>query len=1011
MPGEYLPPVVTRLTGDLDDLIRKVEEAKALIKSLDGTTVRVGFDLDQGSLARAQAAAQAAFAKGVTVPVRFDVNAGGAAARAFAGGAAGGLVGGLLGLAGRGISLFGGVLPGVLGSVGAIHLLIDGIAEVLAIVIPATIALAAFGFAASDAVNNIIRQFTNIHTVMDATGQVIPPMTNAMEQLHKAVQPQVYSMLGDALTIINNKAGEFAGIAKGAADALSYFAARATVAITSQGMSGFLRNAVSDVSGLFNVFGNLAGTLGAVLKNLPGYAQVFLNVLQSVTHGVEVFANSGIGQGLIRFGLAFHGAFIYIGLLGTAVARIIPMILGWVTKLGDSLALTAVRAGFTRLADGIAAFSGGAEAAAALPWGWIALVAAGIGVLAYKVMTAKDATQQWTQAMQTALMSKTAGLAGFTALAGDQVQTISKLTAAQIGLKTQTVGQAQAQTNLTASVHLGTTGLSMQAQRVTDLNSRQTQLTDETNLYNYRLGILAQKYGGAAQAQALLTQAGVKMSQMLDKSSQAWKIVQQMVSGVVQGYAAMAQRGGQLGADLFVLNQQATDQYTAMQKLNQAWQTFTQTISTFQGSAVTVIQTLRTMKTQADANGASFTGVNARSLTLQGTFENQLVPQLQNVIQGMRQAHDSANSMGTVIATFLNPTVHEGALQNAAMRTQIYDMARQAGYTGPNAIRPLTNFVDTMKTSFFNAMQMIRGTGAALGRLPHTENLSISVHGTGQWLAPRGMAAHVGFASGGRIPGFGGGDIIPILAEPGEAIVDKYRARKYAGTLAAMGVKGFTDGGIIPHYSGSARGLGPWATHDYNATANLFANALAQSFQQFMGSATGGRSSAGGQYTRSMLANLWQQAGGPGGYIALTAAAIALAESGGNPLAWNPSGASGLWQILGQVVPGYIFNPFTNALNAVSKFDSARGFSPWTTYTTGAYRAFMDNGGWLMPGNTLVTNNTGEPERVLSPSEMDGGDIIIQIDGQTVFRVMQKHARRYNRRNGVKGSNKAFLPG
>src|SRR6185437_6156863 len=136
--------------------------------------------------------------------------------------------------------------------------------------------------------------------------------------------------------------------------------------------------------------------------------------------------------------------------------------------------------------------------------------------------------------------------------------------------------------------------------------------------------------------------------------------------------------------------------------------------------------------------------------------------------------------------------------------------------------------------------------------------------------------ARPGFARGGRIPGFGGGDHVPILAEPGEAVIDKYRTRKYAGALAAMGVPGFASGGIIPSYSGSPAGLGPWTTHDYNATANLFASALAKSMQTAMipGGMGGGRSSAGGSYNRNMLASLWQQAGGPGGYIALTAAAI-----------------------------------------------------------------------------------------------------------------------------------------
>jgi TP901 family phage tail tape measure protein len=52
-------------------------------------------------------------------------------------------------------------------------------------------------------------------------------------------------------------------------------------------------------------------------------------------------------------------------------------------------------------------------------------------------------------------------------------------------------------------------------------------------------------------------------------------------------------------------------------------------------------------------------------------------------------------------------------------------------------------------------------------------------------------------AAGGRIPGWGGGDRIPILAEAGEAIVDKNRTRKYAGLLGMMGVPGFALGGIV----------------------------------------------------------------------------------------------------------------------------------------------------------------------------------------------------------------------
>ncbi len=85
----------------------------------------------------------------------------------------------------------------------------------------------------------------------------------------------------------------------------------------------------------------------------------------------------------------------------------------------------------------------------------------------------------------------------------------------------------------------------------------------------------------------------------------------------------------------------------------------------------------------------------------------------------------------------------------------------------------------------------------------------------------------------------------------------------------------------------------------------------------------------GGTVSFTGLENLWISAGGPAS-VAAQAAAIAECESGGNPDAYNPSGASGLWQILGQVVPGNIFSPSVNAENAVTKYrDAGDSFSPW----------------------------------------------------------------------------------
>lgn len=85
----------------------------------------------------------------------------------------------------------------------------------------------------------------------------------------------------------------------------------------------------------------------------------------------------------------------------------------------------------------------------------------------------------------------------------------------------------------------------------------------------------------------------------------------------------------------------------------------------------------------------------------------------------------------------------------------------------------------------------------------------------------------------------------------------------------------------------------------------------------------------GGVYSYAALEALWVQAGGPS-WAEAKAAEIAECESGGRWWAHNPSGATGLWQILGAVVPGNLYDPMVNAENAVAKFkDSHDTFSQW----------------------------------------------------------------------------------
>lgn len=100
-------------------------------------------------------------------------------------------------------------------------------------------------------------------------------------------------------------------------------------------------------------------------------------------------------------------------------------------------------------------------------------------------------------------------------------------------------------------------------------------------------------------------------------------------------------------------------------------------------------------------------------------------------------------------------------------------------------------------------------------------------------------------------------------------------------------------------------------------------------------------------YTYSQLKALWIKYGGNAA-SADTAAAVALAESGGVPTASNSNTDGsidrGLWQI--NSVHGSLstFDVAANTKAAIKISNNGSSWSPWVTYTTGAFRKFLSPG-------------------------------------------------------------------
>lgn len=125
-------------------------------------------------------------------------------------------------------------------------------------------------------------------------------------------------------------------------------------------------------------------------------------------------------------------------------------------------------------------------------------------------------------------------------------------------------------------------------------------------------------------------------------------------------------------------------------------------------------------------------------------------------------------------------------------------------------------------------------------------------------------------------------------------------------------------------------------------------------------SATEENSSVPERLSFAALVQLAQNAGF--GADSQTAAAIAMAESGGDPNAYNPEpqdvpgkydrvsaddglGSYGLWQIYAAAHPEFngqdLTDPDTNAGAAFQTYTNSSGFRAWSTFKSGAYQKYL----------------------------------------------------------------------
>ena len=673
-----------------------VEQARIFVTDSGGITIPVYANASLVSFERVQAAAQMlADAHPVQIPV--DVNAGSIAgtiakvdaltAATDALGASAGRAYGVWGALGTQIPLFSGMgVAGIMKTVAAWHLLADVAIEFGAVAIPALIATGTFGVAAAGDIGDMYTHFQNILTITDAMRENMAPLTGGLTAMQNAVKPEVYQLAGEAIDTMSNKMGVFRQLAAGTGTVLDQLGARAEVAISSSGMNVFLKNATSDLQVLGTTIGNVFGIFGNLLKSMPGYAQIISNAIEHATGALEDITSSGIAQGAIKTGLAFHGAAIYIGLAATAFGSLARGGLTVAGNLLEKASVAALRFGSAgEAASGsLMGISAAAAEAAALPWAWIGVAAAGAALLAYRFVEAGDAADSFNAKINAAVAA--APLSQTLAVISDGLQmTQSRLGTASLQMHqfsgaTLAVGKALApvapglhdvsaafakvgdfiDSGLNVPLHalsFGFLNLSTNmgaasrgsaeaaASAVHDYEAYKNEvasLDQQSVTFRSHLAQLGVAFGGTAQAMGILTAAGITSAQMTSKSASSWAQVMAQVQATTVAYQDMGQTGGVLGADMNALDIAASEQATAMSKLNQAWDSTIGIVSggqsafiTFQqdmlsvnqsfqqtgGTSRTVTETFAAASKAAKAAGATMTGLNAASLQLRSTWQ------------------------------------------------------------------------------------------------------------------------------------------------------------------------------------------------------------------------------------------------------------------------------------------------------------------------------------------------------------------------------------------------------
>ena len=713
----------------------------------------------------------------------------------------------------------------------ALHWIVAGSAELLAVGVPALIAFGAGVAASLEGASNVQQRLNAIYTTTEATANVfhqtvgsVLGLKSALQQAQTAADPGIYELLGSA---VNDAKTGFESLAQTGLQVVHMwdeFAARVTVDLKGgfgTEIHGLLSGMVTDLQQFGNVLGNLGHALLNFAALMPGLAHFLLTIAVGLSDVIEWASRAGpiltmamafeefyrwgglvlslmvrlTGQMAVMNEIAAGGGFIArfgAGLLTLAggLAQVLTNTGSFVSRLGSAEGVLGRMGGVLQSAG--AGLQGFAESLTPLTAAGMAGVVAGVGVLIMELDRVRNASQAFIDTTNQAIQNAPNTVAAMNAIAqGVQGATVriaqqeaalhsyngtwqatGGITADAItklqGLAPPLGGAAQGALNLANHGNLLTSALghavgeldpfskllgvftgqaAQAASQVDQLQAAQSRwATQATQMITNANNLGTALHTTSGQALMLADVAGVNLNQSMAKGSEAFRIAEQQILNLGQGYKAMGATAGQVGNDINAVSIEAGLQSSKVQQLTQAWdayiglltggtsalsgfelglQNMTTGIATNQNNLSELSGTMNVSVGKFAQDLQSFTGKGAQAWQnfnqVAGSSAQQFIDWMDNAAAGMVSGGQMQSAIKGIALQLL-----PFASRSQAARAELAGLAAEAGYAGGTSLQDLQRWIGE---SGMSAKQLGNFINTTTGKLSDMAGVAANLGG------------------------------------------------------------------------------------------------------------------------------------------------------------------------------------------------------------------------------------------------------------------------------------------